>query len=338
MVLLVCDRQLSSTGEDLKRFRISNFQEIFDTFIEYNNFLEFEEVQINSSNEILYVHQNEMAVVKYDCAGKSDNFLPRYAGTSEMTSCLAIILTSSVGFSIGHLDGSYYEITKEFFEVSVETLNQSAERNLDVHIVGGFLDERGFSMKLTSQIMFYLLTSPHQFRLKTLFCYYLNDRPRTESSGEQINEPIVRAVVFDIETGTVKPASIEPNARGPLSVLRNASLYSDALRINSIFDPVAHVLRFVEFNVPLRNMVHLAQRARQTNAELANCSTTPRQETNHFYDMLRLTGDLLAHMLVKRKNFFENGNLEFSFDANSKCWIPLNPQTEEALRHPLTSF
>nr|CDS27518.1 protein N terminal asparagine amidohydrolase [Hymenolepis microstoma] len=337
MVLLVCDRQFNSSVEHLKGYRTSNFQEIFDAFMECDNFGELEVVKINSSNEILYVHQNEMAVVKCNWEGGNDSFLPRYAGTSEMTTCHAVILTSSIGFSIGHLDGSNYEATKEFFEVSVENLRHNANI-FDAHIVGGFLDERGFSIKLMSQIMSYLLTSPHKFQLKTLFCYYLNDRLRTESGGKQMHEPIVRAVALDIETGTVKPASIEPSARGPLSVLRNASFYANTLRMNSIFDPVSHVLRFVEFNIPPSDMVHYARRSRRTNAELANCSTTPKQETNHFYDMLRRTGDLLAHMLVEKRNFFENGNLEFSYDANLKCWIPLNPQTEEALRHPLTSF
>lgn len=334
MVLLVGDKEFRDCGA-FEQLRNSDFQEVFDAFPDESNFDASGEVHINSSNDILYVHQGEMAVVKYNSTGNVS--LPPYAGTSEMTSCQAVVLTSSIGFSICHLDGSNFVLTKNFFDTSLENLNQLGQECTDVHIVGGFLDVAGHSKKLISQILYYLFMSSLRFRLKTFFCYFRNDRIRT-TDGTQIHEPIVRDVVFCIETRQLKSASVNANARGPLSVLRNASLYSSSSQLHSILDPVSHILRLKEFSIPISTMVFLSRRAKATNSQLQNFSTTPQNETAHFYDMLRRTGEFMAYLLDTGWDFFENGDLEFSYDCESKRWAPLNPQTEEALKHPLTSF
>ncbi|KAM7536047.1 hypothetical protein Aperf_G00000096993 [Anoplocephala perfoliata] len=346
MVLLVGNSKFSLTDEGpaaLKRLQRSMFKNIFDAYTGLTRASDFgntEVIRINSSNEILYVHQSEMAVVKYGADDRLDGALPRYAGTSEMTSCQAVVLTSSTGYALGHLDGSYGgRLTEEFFYVSTGNLEKDIGEIFDVHIVGGFLDGRGYSADLTVQIITYLLTSLRTFRLKTLFCYSLNDRLVTYSN-KQLHEPIVRAVAFDTRTGIISPACINPRARGPLSVLRSTYVYSTSspYSMHSIIDPISHILRIKPFAITQSTMRALSGRESKTNEELAWCSTTPQQETSHFYDMLRRTSSLMASLMQGKTDFFSEGNLEFAFDAESKQWTPLNSQTEAVLKHPLTSF
>lgn len=346
MVLLVGDSKFCLTGKEsaaLDRLQESMFKNIFDAYTgltHASGFGNIEVVRINSSNEILYVHQNEMAVVKYGADGRLDGTLPRYAGTSEMTSCQAVVLTTSTGYALGHLDGSYGgRLTGEFFDVSAGILEMDNGEIIDVHIVGGFLDGRGYSANLTVQIMRYLLTSLRTFRLKTLFCYRLNDRLITPSN-KQLHEPIVRAVAFDAHTGIISPAYIDPRARGPLSVLRSTYVHSTSSphSMHSIIDPISHILCIKPFVITRSTMKALSGRESKTNEELAWYSTTPQQETNHFYDMLRRTSSLMTSLMREKTDFFAGGNLMFAFNAKSNQWTPLNSQTEAVLKNPLTSF
>ncbi|KAM3185872.1 hypothetical protein ACTXT7_005496 [Hymenolepis weldensis] len=295
------------------------------------NLGELEEVQISSSGEILYVHKNEMAVAKCTSAD-IDNTLPRYAGTSEMTFQLLVILTTSRGFSIGHLDRTDHDVIEGFFDASLTTLSKKNEDEcIDVHIVGGFNDDRGLSEELTRRIIGLLMGSNLTFLLKTYFCLDMND----QVIGDKIHAPIHRAMVLDIKTRSVKPASIAPVAWGPLLVLRNASLFalSETPRMSNILDPLSHRLCFKPFMIHWKKMVELAQLASKAKAKLEQYSKTPQQESDHFYNLLRRTSGLVGYMLVSGNDFFEGRNLELSLDVTKKQWTPLNPQTESAKRH-----
>lgn len=298
-----------------------------------NNLRELEEVQISSSGEILYVHKNEMAVAKCTSADIDDT-LPRYAGTSEMTFQLLVILTTSRGFSIGHLDRSDHDLIKNFFDASLATLSKkNGNECIDVHMVGGFNDDRGLSEELTRRIIGHLMGSNLTFLLKTYFCLDMND----QVIGDKIHAPIHRAMVLDIKTRSVKPAFIAPAAWGPLLVLRNASLYalSETPHMSNILDPLSHRLCFKPFMIHWKKMVELAQLASRAKAKLAQYSKTPQQESDHFYNLLRRTSGLVGYMLVSGNDFFEGRNLELSLDVTKKQWIPLNPQTESAKKHQL---
>ncbi|VDN99589.1 unnamed protein product [Rodentolepis nana] len=298
-----------------------------------NNLGGLEEVQISSSGEILYVHRNEMAVAKCNSSDVDDT-LPRYAGTSEMTFQLLIILTTSRGFSIGHFDQSDHERIKDFFNYSLATLNRrNGDECIDVHMVGGFNDDVGISEELTVRILSHLIGSNLTFLLKTYFCLDMND----QLIDNKIHAPIHRAVVLDIKSHSVKPASIAPSARGPLLVLRNASLYAlpRVPRMSNILDPLSHRLCFKPFMMHWKKMIELSQLASKPEAELAQYSKTPLQESDHFYNLLRRTSGLVGYMLVSGNDFFEGRDLELSLDVTRKQWIPMNPQTESAMRHQL---
>nr|CDS27517.1 protein N terminal asparagine [Hymenolepis microstoma] len=336
MVLFVGGKQFHFSGKNDSE---SNFEKvIYKELASHNtepknNLGDLEEVQISSSGEILYVHRNEMAVAKCN-SGDVEDTLPRYAGTSEMTFQLIVILTTPRGFSIGHFDRSDHEWIKDFFKSSLATLSKrNGDECIDVHMVGGFNDDMGLSEELTRRILSHLMGSNLTFLLKTYFCLDMND----QVIGDKIHTPVHRAVVLDIKSHSVKPASIAPSAWGPLLVLRNASLYAfpKVPRMNNILDPLSHRLCFKPFMIHWKKMIELSQLASKPETELTQYSKTSLQESDHFYNLLRRTSGLVGYMLVSGNDFFEGRNLELSLDATRKQWIPLNPQTESAMRHQL---
>lgn len=322
---------------------------LFDTYTIFStgkSLKDAEIVTIKSDDDILYIHQTEMAAVRYgidaistEFGGWIDPSLPRYVGTSEMTSCHALLITSSIGYVFGHLDGSCEgRLTRDFFEVAQKFFDTYliSDEIPEVHIVGGFLDSNGYSKDLSLQIITQLLISRRTFRLQTLCCYTLNDHLIVES-GQRVHMPTIRAVVFDIHTGILSPASIPLGASGPLNVLRSSYTYSISARnhMNNIMHPTSHHLILRPFTIDDNTLRALASLRNLPNKQLQRFSTTPEQETDQFYEKLRLTGHLLTNLKESGVNLFAQGNLEF-FYGNVNHWHPANVQTREAVRYLLT--
>ena len=244
------------------------------------------------------------------------------------------------GFVFGHLDGGGEgQLTKDFFDVAQKFFDShlTLDEIPEVHIVGGFLDSKGFSKDLSLQIITQLLISKRTFRLRTLCCYTLNDY-LTVKSGDQLHMPIIRAVVFDIRTGTLLPASIQPEADGPLSVLRSFYTYSRSAKshMNNILDPISHSIILKPFTIGEKTQKALMCLRYLSDEQLKQFSTTPEQETDHFYKRLRLTGHLFANLKKDGVDLFAQGSLEFIYKDNLKQWCPANEQTEDAVKYSLT--
>ncbi|KAL5109464.1 Integrator complex subunit 6 [Taenia crassiceps] len=255
--------------------------------------------------------------------GWIDPSLPRYVGTSEMTSCHAVFVTSPTGYALGHLDGGGRgRLTKEFFGAVADFFDSTSKSDeaLDVHIVE-------------------LLVSKRVFKLRTLNSYLLNDCI-VSVSGAQLHMPAIRAVVFDTYGAALFPASIQPEARGPLSVLRSSYVYSTSARshMHNILDPISHRLIIRPFVIDENTLKTLESVQHYSHEQLQNFSTTPKQETDHFYEMLKRTSLLLTTLKKEKIDIFAGGNLEFVFDAGAQQWCPVNPRTEEANRNQLTRF
>lgn len=306
-------------------------------------------VEIKSGDGILYVHQGEMVTVRYapdalstEFGGRIDTSLPRYVGTSEMTSCHAVFVTSPAGYAMGHLDGrGEGRLTKAFFSTVTEFFESitSSNETLDVHVVGGFLDDKSFSKDLSFQIFKELLVSKRVFKLQTLKSYILNDCIISESSN-QLHMPIIRAVVFDTFASALFPATIQPEARGPLSVLRSSYVYSISARsqMHNILDPISHRLILRPFVIDEKTMEVLKLIGHYSRQQLQDFSTTPKQETDHFYEMLRRASVLLTTLKKEKLDIFAGGNLEFVFDEGEQQWCPVNPHAKEATKISLICF
>lgn len=310
-------------------------------------------VTIDSENDILYLHQGEMATVPYRppglspsdmTGGRVNTSIPHFAGTSEMTSCHAVLINSSSGYVLGHLDGSGRgRLTEDFFNKAVQFFTAhpplNSNEHLQVHIVGGFIDNNDLSKKLTAEILTALLTSTVVFRLRTLCSYILNDFVSLKNK-ELIHAPAIRSLVFDASTNTLCPAVIPPRAMGPLGVLRASFTWSkDARRaMQNVFDFESHQLILKPFHLDEETLEVVSQFEFMPRNQLEMYSTTPRQETSVFYELLRLQGRLISHLSDSKRNLFAGGDLRFVYDANLKHWYPDGPNAEEALKIPLTGL
>ncbi|KAL7061057.1 hypothetical protein AAHC03_09695 [Spirometra sp. Aus1] len=302
-------------------------------------------ISISSESEILYVHQNEYATVGFPKTAfpltsnskylRPHPHLPRFVGTSQMTSCHAVIVVSADAFVFGHLDGSGGgKLTREFFRNVIDFLSTRVQDQdpPKVHIVGGFSDPYGHSKGVLTQILTELALSEVSFSLKT-FCAYTLNESESASQGN-VPQPVVRDVVYDIWSNKLFPAKIALEATGPLGVLRSSYTWSKTarLRMNSIFDPLTYNITIRPFSFNPLTLVEARKFAHLPREQLEHFSTTPKQESDGFYTMLRALGQLLTNMSAEPE-IFRKGLLTFSYDTLTNSWKPLNVASVEASRN-----
>uniref|UniRef100_A0A0X3PL72 Protein N-terminal asparagine amidohydrolase n=2 Tax=Schistocephalus solidus TaxID=70667 RepID=A0A0X3PL72_SCHSO len=302
-------------------------------------------ISISSESEILYVHQNEYATV---CFPRTDfpltsnskylrphPYLPRFVGTSQMTSCHAVLVVSADAFVFGHLDGSGEgKLTREFFRSVIDFLSTRGpdQEPPKVHIVGGFSDPHGHSRVVLTQILTELALSEVSFSLKT-FCAYTLNESKCANKGSFL-QPVVRDVVYDIWSNKLFPAKIALEATGPLGVLRSSYTWSKkaSRTMNSIFDPHTYRITIRPFSFNPLTLVEARKFAHLPREQLEHFSTTPKQESEDFYTMLRALGQLLTNMSAEPE-IFRKGLLIFSYDTLTNSWKPLDDASVEASKN-----
>lgn len=108
--------------------------------------------------------------------------------------------------------------------------------------------------------------------------------------------------------------------------------------MHNILDPISHHLIIRPFVIDEDTLETLRCVEYYSHEQLQNFSTTPKQETDHFYEMLKRTSLLLTTLKKEKIDVFAGENLEFVFDASAQRWCPVNPRAEEADRNPLACF
>ncbi|XP_077173108.1 protein N-terminal asparagine amidohydrolase isoform X3 [Paroedura picta] len=167
---------------------------------------------------LLYVQQREFAATTPKDGSVS------ILGSDDATTCHLVVLrhTGSGATCLTHCDGS--DTDKEVLLVTnaVRVLSPNAEYGrLELHLVGGFSDDRHLSQELTNQLLRAFDRLQDNVHLVTFCVTELNDR---EEKGNHY--PYVYGIAANVKTGEIFHATFPD--KGPEVDLRSASILTGA--------------------------------------------------------------------------------------------------------------
>jgi hypothetical protein len=212
----------------------------------------------------VYVFQKEIAVVER----------PRneIIGSDRATTCHILIVSSPRKVCCAHLDGSPGQMLDLMLSLSIAFEEES---EFDVHLAGGFDDERGLSVALGRELLAELNGwSGARFDLKTACIGPLNT-----ASGPA---PIVRALALDLRTGEVL-ANAWFHDRGPHAELRAATTCFSYVPLRDAAKPPGAL------TVPDRRYLEHLLAIQDDRMLLQLTSTSPDVEHPEYCDELRAT-------------------------------------------------
>ncbi|XP_034360391.1 protein N-terminal asparagine amidohydrolase isoform X6 [Arvicanthis niloticus] len=208
---------------------------------------------------LLYVQQRELAVTSPKDGSIS------ILGSDDATTCHIVVLrhTGNGATCLTHCDGSDTKAEVPLIMSSIKSFSEHAEcGRLEVHLVGGFSDDRQLSQKLTHQLL------------------KLNDREENEN-----HFPIIYGIAVNIKTAEIYRASFQD--RGPEEQLRAARALAGGPMI-SIYDAKTEQLRIGPCSwTPFPHVDFWLQQ--DDKQILEHLSTSPLAEPPHFVEHIRST-------------------------------------------------
>ncbi|XP_054848191.1 protein N-terminal asparagine amidohydrolase [Eublepharis macularius] len=226
---------------------------------------------------LLYVQQREFAATTPKDGSIS------ILGSDDATTCHLVVLrhTGSGAICLMHCDGSDTEKEVLLITNAVRALSPNTEYGrLEVHLVGGFNDDRHLSQQLTHQLLRAFDRLQDDIHLVTFCVTELNDR---QEKGNHF--PYIYGIAANVKTGEIFHACFPD--KGPEEDLRSASILTGAQMVN-IYDSRKEQLcigPYFWMPFPPANF-WLDQ---DDQYLLQNLSTSPRAEPPHFISHIRAT-------------------------------------------------
>ncbi|XP_058258580.1 protein N-terminal asparagine amidohydrolase isoform X1 [Hemibagrus wyckioides] len=165
---------------------------------------------------LLYVQQRE-----YAATTPADGSVS-VIGSEDATTCHLVVLrhTGNGATCLAHLDGSSTWTEVPLVVNAVTALSNSAKAGrLELHLVGGFDDDRKTSHKLSREILAAFQKQKEEVHLETCCITDMND---VVTDG--IHRPIIYGIGVNVKTGEVFPA-VFPH-KGPAEDLRSARSFT----------------------------------------------------------------------------------------------------------------
>ncbi|XP_051567372.1 protein N-terminal asparagine amidohydrolase-like isoform X1 [Myxocyprinus asiaticus] len=247
---------------------------------------------------LLYVQQREFAATT-----PADNSVS-VLGSDDATTCHLVVLrhTGSGATCLAHCDGSstWTEVPLIVNAVTSRS-NLAKEGRLELHLVGGFDDDRKTSHALSLNILAAFQNHREEIHLETCCITDMNDVIK-----EGIHRPLVYGIGVNVKSGYVFPASFI--FRGPAEELRSARTFSGG--------------QMVEVYVSSRELVKIGPcRWTQSNdmafwlsqddeTILQYLSTSPYAEPPHFIQHIKSTIQFLLDHLTA-DDLFPGGQPHF---------------------------
>ncbi|XP_077131231.1 protein N-terminal asparagine amidohydrolase isoform X2 [Ranitomeya variabilis] len=229
--------------------------------------------QVIGANGFLYVQQRELAATT---PGDSSISI---LGSEDATTCHIVVLrhTGSGATCLAHCDGSDSENEVAAIIQAVESLTKTTEGRLELHLVGGFNDQRQLSLKLSRQLLKAFHQQAEDVHLVTLCVTDINDRKE-----DGIHLPIIYGLV-NVKTGEICKAKFED--RQPDEDLRSAYTLAGGDMVN-IYDAEMEQLNIGPYSwMPLPNMEFWLHQ--EDKEILAYFSTSPEAEPPHFVQHMK---------------------------------------------------
>ena len=194
-----------------------------------------------TSPPLLYVTQGEVA--HFSCAHHD---IPTTTPTpillsDRATTCHILILrsiTKDAFNTLTHLDSTQYDLSELFQEhIDFHHKNVASRIQMDVHVMGGYCDERGTSSELTHWLFHSLATMARNnehlvsMTLRTCVVTSLNHNNHdvfyTTHDRQPHLAPCLRGMALEVHTGRVFPARVSDFFRaGPCMHERSARLWT----------------------------------------------------------------------------------------------------------------
>ncbi|XP_020391199.2 protein N-terminal asparagine amidohydrolase isoform X1 [Rhincodon typus] len=264
MPLLVSNRPIqlpSSTGDFIERY--SHLKEAAKS-------LQSKPVCKIDPKGLLYVHQREFATTTPRDGSVS------ILGTEDATTCHMVVLrhTGSGATSLGHCDGADTELTVSLMFNAVKSLSVGCDSGrYEVHLVGGFIDERSLSHRLTLELLEALNCQSENIHLETYCLTELNDVVK-----QNIHWPVIYGIAVNVKTGDIFHATFPD--RGPDEVIRAARTFLGG-SIMSIYNAKEEQLQIDPYQ--WKQFTAAQFWLQQTDQViLQNFSTSPLVEPSHF--------------------------------------------------------
>ncbi|XP_063286382.1 protein N-terminal asparagine amidohydrolase [Pelobates fuscus] len=240
----------------------------------------------------LYVQQRELAVTT------SNDSAISILGSDDATTCHIVVLrhTGSEATCLAHCDGSDTESEVADILYAVQSLSQNTkEGRLELHLIGGFIDKRRLSQKLSSQLLKAFDRQTDDIYLITFCVSELNDK---EDKG--IHLPIIYGIAVNVKTAEIFRANCQD--RHPDEDLRSAYTFTGGTML-SIYDPKKEQLKIGPYSwIPFPNIDFWLE---QEDEQILECfSTSPLAEPPHFVAHIRSTLHFLKENPQPTKSIF----------------------------------
>ena len=270
---------------------------------------------------VLYVNQHEIATISPKVNGL--NF--KYIASDDATTCHIVVLIekSSGAISVGHFDGGRTEqgldlMLEELTGVKQMTTGDSSEDDeFQLYLFGGFLDQKGLSEKLFSEIIDYCVCCDYDITLEVACCCAMNDI--VVDGGKHACD--IYGIAVDIDTQSFSIAKCVN--KGPDNVLRATRMhYVEAF--SSLCDYRAQRVYIEPFT--FKEQQYTTELLELDDATyLKYCSTSPHCEPEHF---VRDSKECLLFRRTWSKRaaeFFNGQRREYVFD-DGNCWRLVDPK------------
>ncbi|KAM4023726.1 protein N-terminal asparagine amidohydrolase isoform 2-T2 [Anomaloglossus baeobatrachus] len=250
--------------------------------------------QVIGANGFLYVQQRELAATTP--RDRSISIL----GSEDATTCHIVVLrhTGSGATCLAHCDGSDSETEVAAIIQAVKSLTKTTEGRLELHLVGGFNDQRQLSLKLSRQLLKAFHKQEEDIHLVTLCVTDINDR--TENG---IHLPIIYGLAVHVKTGEICKAKFED--RQPDEDLRSAYILTGGHMVN-IYDAELEQVNIGPYSwMPFLNIEFWLY---QEDKQILDCfSTSPQAEPPHFVQHMKSSFQYLKDNPRPQVSVFPDG-------------------------------
>ncbi|XP_019644276.1 PREDICTED: protein N-terminal asparagine amidohydrolase-like isoform X1 [Branchiostoma belcheri] len=194
-------------------------------------------VRTLGTDRVLYVNQRE-----YAATGPSDDVV-QFIGSEDATTChIAVLRHTGCGVScVAHFDGTgTREGIRGMMGYVGELSHNCTEGRLELHLVGGFCDDRCMSEQLTVELIEEFNRVKDNIYLKTACVSELNNVVKGK-----VHWPIIYGLAVDVRSGEIFPAKFTD--KGPDQALRHARSYTGKHEMLNIYDPTKQELNIGPF-------------------------------------------------------------------------------------------
>ncbi|XP_056606152.1 protein N-terminal asparagine amidohydrolase [Triplophysa dalaica] len=263
--------------------------------------------------ELLYIQQREFAATT-----PADNSVS-ILGSDDATTCHLVVLrhTGSGATCLAHCDGSSTRTEIPLIVNAVTSRSYPAkDGRLELHLVGGFLDDGKISHSLSLSILTAFQKQKEDIHLETCCITDVNDAVK-----DGIHRPLVYGIGVNVKSAQVFPATLA--CRGPGEELRSARTFTGGQMVEA-YDSSRELVKIGPCRwTPNNDMSFWLSQDDETILEYL--STSPNAEPPHFIQHIKSTiRFLLDHPTAD--TLFPGGQPQFYRRSEDGGWKRISPE------------